>query len=126
MTPYTIGLIGIGILFILLFSRMHIGLVMAVVGFAGLAYLTGFEPALTNLRTVPFRTFADYGLSVIPLFILMGSFCFFAGLSKDLYDTVHIVTFFCLFLGHFHHICENFGSIPVSLPNTLLYKYIVL
>jgi len=89
MTPLTIGLIGIGVLFILLFSRMSIGLVMALVGFAGFAYLIDLDGALGVLRTVPYRTFADYGLSVIPLFILMGEFCFFAGLSKDLYDTVH-------------------------------------
>lgn len=89
MTPLAVGFIGIGILFILLFSRMPIGFVMALVGFAGFAYLTGFDAALGILRIVPYRTFSDYGLSVIPLFILMGSFCFYAGLSKDLYDTVH-------------------------------------
>ncbi len=89
MTPLTVGLIGIVVLFILLLSRMPIGFVMALVGFVGFAYLVDFNGALGVLRTVPYRTFADYGLSVIPLFILMGSFCFFAGLSKDLYDTVH-------------------------------------
>lgn len=89
MTSLTVGFIGIGVLFILLFSRMPIGFVMALVGFGGFAYLTGFDAALGILRIVPYRTFSDYGLSVIPLFILMGSFCFYAGLSKDLYDTVH-------------------------------------
>lgn len=89
MTSLQVGLAGIGILFVLLLSRMPIGAVMALVGFAGFAYLANFDQALGLLRTVPYITFADYGLSVIPLFILMGSFCYFAGLSKDLYDTVH-------------------------------------
>ncbi len=89
MTPLTVGFIGIGVLLILLLSRMPIGLVMGLVGFAGFAYLKGLGPALGVLRTVPYGTFAEYGFSVIPLFILMGSFCFYAGLSKDLYDTVH-------------------------------------
>ncbi len=62
---------------------------MGLVGFAGFAYLSGFDGGLGILRTVVYSTFADYNLSVIPLFILMGSFCYFAGLSKDLYDTVH-------------------------------------
>jgi len=87
MTPLSIGFIGIGVLFILLFSGMPIGLVMAFVGFTGYAYVTGFGPALGVLRTVPFSTFADYGLSVIPLFVLMGTFAFYAGLSQDLYST---------------------------------------
>jgi C4-dicarboxylate transporter DctM subunit len=89
VTPFTAGVIGICILVVLLFSRMPIGFAMGLVGFAGFAYLTGFTGGLGILRTVVYSTFADYGLSVIPLFILMGSFCFFAGLSKDLYDTVH-------------------------------------
>ncbi len=89
MTPLMVGVIGVCVLIVLLFSRMPIGFVMGLVGFAGFAYLAGFEGGLGVLRTVVYSTFADYGLSVIPLFILMGSFCFFAGLSKDLYDAVH-------------------------------------
>ena len=89
MTPLTTGFIGIGILFLLLFLGMPIGIAMGLVGFAGFAYLQGFEPALGVLMTVPYTTFASYTLSVVPLFILMGAFCFHAGLSKDLYDTVY-------------------------------------
>ena len=89
MTSTTIGIIGIIVLLVLLFSRMPIGFVMGLVGFLGFVSLTGFENGLGLLRTVTYSTFANYDLSVIPLFILMGSFCFFAGLSKDLYDTVH-------------------------------------
>jgi len=89
VTPLTLGIIGICILLVLLFSRMPIGFVMGLVGFAGFAYLSGFSGGLGVLRTVVYSTFADHSLSVIPLFILMGSFCFYAGLSKDLYDTVH-------------------------------------
>ncbi|MEW6669585.1 MAG: TRAP transporter large permease [Thermodesulfobacteriota bacterium] len=89
MTPLAIGLIGIGILVILIFSRMPIGFVMALVGFGGFVYLTNFDAGLGILRVVSYGTFADYNLSVVPLFILMGSLCFFAGITKDLYDTVH-------------------------------------
>ncbi|OGO20112.1 MAG: C4-dicarboxylate ABC transporter permease [Chloroflexi bacterium RBG_16_50_9] len=89
MTPLEVGAIGVGVLLVLLFSRMPIGLVMGLVGFAGFAYLAGLEGGLGVLRTVVYSTFASYDLSVIPLFILMGSFCFYAGLSKDLYDMVH-------------------------------------
>jgi len=116
---------------------MPIGFVMALVGFVGFAYLTGFEPALGLLRTVPYRTFADYGMSVIPLFILMGEFCFFAGLSKDLYDTVHN------WLGHLRGglsmatvgACAGFAAVSgsslataatmgkVALPEMKRYKY---
>lgn len=89
MTSLTIGIIGICILLFLLLSGMPIGFAMGLVGFSGFAYIRGFDPAFGVIMIVPFRTFAEYGLSVVPLFILMGSFCFYAGISKDLYETVH-------------------------------------
>ena len=95
MTPLAIGLIGLAVLFVLLLSRMPIGLVMALVGFVGFAIIAGFGDALGVLGTVPYATFANYNMSIIPLFILMGAFCYYSGLSKDLYDTVHA------WLGHF-------------------------
>jgi len=95
MTHVDIGILGIIVLFILLFSRMPIGITMALVGFVGFAYVAGLNSALGVIKTVPYSTFASYSLSVIPLFILMGSFAFFSGLSKDLYGTVHA------WIGHF-------------------------
>lgn len=89
MTPVTVGYIGIIVLIILLFTGVHIGVVMGVLGFLGMAYLSGWPAALGVLKTVPYTTFADYGFSVIPLFILMGEFCFVANISGDLYQTAH-------------------------------------
>ena len=137
MTPLTIGFIGLAILFVLLLSRMPIGLVMALVGFAGFAYICGFDDALGVLGTVPYDTFVSYGMSIIPLFILMGSFCYFAGLSRDLYDTVHA------WLGRFRGglamatvgACASFAAVSgsslataatmgtVALPEMRRYKY---
>jgi C4-dicarboxylate transporter, DctM subunit len=45
--------------------------------------------ALSVFRTVPYGTLSDYALSVIPLFILMGTLAFASRLSKDLYDSAH-------------------------------------
>ena len=137
MTPLETGIVGVGVLLVLLLSRMPIGLVMGLVGFAGFAYLTSFEAGLGILRTVTYSTFADYNLSVIPLFILMGAFCFYAGLSKDLYDTVHA------WLGHLRGglamatvgACAGFAAISgsslataatmgtVALPEMKRFKY---
>ncbi|MBW1802998.1 MAG: TRAP transporter large permease [Deltaproteobacteria bacterium] len=89
MDPLFAGFIGIGVLVLLLFSGMPIGFVMGLVGFLGMAYLSGSKPAFTLLSTVPYATMASYSLSVIPLFILMGEFCFFAGISQELYYAVH-------------------------------------
>lgn len=95
MEPIVVGIIGIVVLIFLIFIRMHIGISMALVGFVGFAYIVGIEPALGVLKTVPFSTLSSQNLSVIPLFILMGAFAFTAGISEDLYRTVH------KWLGHF-------------------------
>ncbi len=89
MSPAAVGYIGIFILIVLILARMHIGISMGLVGFLGFAYIVGWEPAMGILRTVPYTTFASDDMSVIPLFILMGAFAFAAGMSEDLYRTVH-------------------------------------
>jgi tripartite ATP-independent transporter DctM subunit len=70
---------------LLLFLGVPVGFTMTIVGFAGFAVITGFDAALGLLRSVPYSSVADYGMSVLPLFVLMGAFCYSAGLSKDLY-----------------------------------------
>ncbi len=89
MTPVEVGFIGFGVLLLLLFFEMPIGLGMAIVGFAGFAYLAGFESALGVLKTVPYTTFSTHSLSVVPLFILMGTLFFYSKISTDLYDSVY-------------------------------------
>jgi len=89
MSPLIVGLIGFGILFVLMFLGTPIAFAMGLVGFAGFVYLRDFESGLGLLTAVPYSTFASYPLSVVPLFILMGAFCFHAGLSRDLYETVY-------------------------------------
>ena len=95
MTPVVAGYFGIVILVIILFSKMPIGFSMALVGFLGFAYINGIEPALGLLRQVPYEFYSSYNLSVVPLFLLMGSFALTAGLSEKLYRFVY------KWLGHF-------------------------
>ena len=74
VSPLTAGLFGMCLLIVLLFSGMHIGIAMGLVGFLGFAYVAGLVPALGIIRTTPYITIASYGFSVVPLFILMGLF----------------------------------------------------
>jgi len=89
MSPTLTGYIGCAILLVVLFSRLPIGAGMALVGFTGFAVLKGLDPALGLLKQVPYVMFAQQGMSVVPLFILMGAFAFEAGLSEDLYKGVN-------------------------------------
>jgi len=87
--PLVVGLIGIGLLLLFLFIGMPIIFVLGIVGFWGFTYLSGISGGLSLLGTVLYRTGSNYGFAIIPLFILMGAFCFYSGLSRDLYFTVH-------------------------------------
>ncbi len=87
MEPVTVGIISVFILIILLFSGLHIGVVMGLMGFLGMSYLRGWDAGLGLLTAIPFHTFTAYDLSVVPLFILMGEFCLHGNISGDLYTT---------------------------------------
>ena len=85
MDPIVVGLLGVVALLVLLFLGMNIGFTMIVVGFFGYMVLTSVNGALGLFASVPLTTVNNYGLSVIPLFVLMGQFAFYAGISQDLY-----------------------------------------
>jgi len=89
MTPFTVGLIGIALLIVLLFSGIPVGSVMGMVGFVGLSYLRGIDAALSVLGSAPFETAFMHSLSAVVLFVLMGSLCATMGLNQSLYHTAY-------------------------------------
>ncbi|MCL6477471.1 MAG: TRAP transporter large permease [Peptococcaceae bacterium] len=84
-----IGILGIICLVILLFAGMNIGFAMLSVGFAGFAAAVNLDAALGLLKSNPFNTTANFSLSVIPLFVMMGQFAYHSGLSTDLYKACY-------------------------------------
>ncbi|MBW1660238.1 MAG: TRAP transporter large permease [Deltaproteobacteria bacterium] len=89
MSPEVIGLLGLLVLFILLAMRMQIGFAMALVGFVGFIILNNFQAAMGVLGLEPFKITADYTLSVIPLFLLMGEFANESRMGAELYDMLY-------------------------------------
>ncbi|MBM4339961.1 MAG: TRAP transporter large permease [Deltaproteobacteria bacterium] len=84
------GLIGILILLIVMvILQMPVGFSMALVGFFGIWYVTSLSSALSTIGTETWSIFSSYGLTVIPLFILMGTICFHSGVNKNLYETAY-------------------------------------
>jgi len=89
MSPESAGIAGIAILLALFLLKVPIAFSMMMVGFGGFAYLSGVDPALALLSQDVFDTFTSYPLSVIPMFILMGSFAFASGISARLFSTTY-------------------------------------
>jgi tripartite ATP-independent transporter DctM subunit len=94
MSPTTVGIIGIIALFVLIFSRMPVGFLMAIIGFVGFAAIVSVDASLNLLAKDIFSVFASYNLTVIPLFVLMGQIAFHSGISQRLFDTAY------RFIGH--------------------------
>lgn len=86
MSPLQIGLMGMIILFALLASSMPVAFAMTIVGLLGFAVAVNVPAALHMLVTDYYDVFSSYGLTVIPLFVLMGQVAFHAGVSKKLFD----------------------------------------
>jgi tripartite ATP-independent transporter DctM subunit len=85
MDGNTIGFISLGILTLLLVSGLRIAFATAICGFAGLWMLRGYEPAAALSAQTILGHVVNYNLLVLPLFIMMGYFAYYAGITRDLY-----------------------------------------
>jgi len=94
MNEILVGIIALFVLLLLFSTGIELGFAMALVGFAGFAYLNGFHSALNLLSRDFFDVITTYGYTVFPLFILMGQIGFNAGIAVRLYDAAH------KFIGH--------------------------
>jgi tripartite ATP-independent transporter DctM subunit len=94
MNEVTIGIIALAVLLLLFATGIELGFAMALMGFAGFAYLNGVQPAMQLVGRDVYEVITNYGYTVFPLFILMGQIGFNAGIAVRLYDAAH------KFVGH--------------------------
>ena len=87
MSGITIALLGFALMLALIALRAPIGLAMLLVGSGGYIYLhpSGSLAFFGYMKTNPYHQFANYTLSVIPLFILMGAIAERAGIATALF-----------------------------------------
>lgn len=90
----TEAMIGFAAVFVLVLLRIPIAFAMGLVGMIGFAYETNFRASISMVSRLIIDTSQDYGLSVVPLFILMGLFVNKGGISRELYAVSNA------FLGH--------------------------
>lgn len=88
MTAATIGALAVVLVlfFALLSIRLHVGLALMVSALAGVLILRSTGAGVSTVANQPFSTAADYSLTIIPLFIVMGVFAVRAGLAQAAFD----------------------------------------
>ncbi|WP_102346650.1 TRAP transporter large permease [Bacillus sp. Marseille-P3661] len=89
MEPATIALLGIAVLFLLMFFKMPISFAMFIVGFAGLLVMSSPQATYNLLSSGVWTSYSSYTLSVIPLYILMGEIIFRTGVTVKLFDAAY-------------------------------------
>jgi C4-dicarboxylate transporter, DctM subunit len=89
--PILIAVLGIIGMFVLIVLQVPIGLSMAAMGLIGYGTMASYGASLSLLASETVTTITSIGLSVIPLFLLMGNFASAAGISKDFYDLAYAV-----------------------------------
>ena len=89
MDPMAAALVGLAVMSALMLFGMPIAFTMLLAGVLGNAYLLSVPAATHLLATNVWEQFSSYGLSVIPLFVLMGQFAYRGGVTERLYDAAY-------------------------------------
>lgn len=94
MNETAVGITAIFILVFFFLTGIELAFAIGIIGFLGYWYLVSFAGAYHLLAKDFFDTFTSYGLTVIPLFVLMGQAAYHSGVAKKLYDASY------KFVGH--------------------------
>jgi len=89
MSPATAAIISVALLIFLFLLRMPVAFAMALVGFLGFCYIVSVPGGLAILAKDFWAMFSSYSLTVIPMFVFMGTIAFYSGMSRRLYATAY-------------------------------------
>ncbi|MFC1534106.1 TRAP transporter large permease [Thermodesulfobacteriota bacterium] len=95
MEPIYIGLIGLLIFLIVIFLGIPLPIAFLTVGVGGIVTLRGVNAALGVVKIFPFHNTAEFGLAVLPLFIMMGLIFSECGVGEEIFASIKY------WLGHF-------------------------
>jgi len=87
--PVATGIVGLLLLLFLFTVGMPVAYSLALIGFLGMSYLRGAEPAAASIGAEPFRVITSYGWCAVSLFVLMGYMAFAAGFGRNIYYTAY-------------------------------------
>ncbi|MFC2949400.1 TRAP transporter large permease [Virgibacillus sediminis] len=85
-----IGLLGVILMFLLMFLGIPIAISMVVPALLGILYLKDFNTLSTAVETIIWDHSFSYTLSTIPMFVLMGELLYICGISTELFNTFRL------------------------------------
>lgn len=90
MTEIQIGMAAVVGLLILIAAKTPIGIALVAVSYFGIWSLNGHTAAWGILMVVPHDVIANWTLSSVPMFLLMGFVCYHCGLTTSLFDAARL------------------------------------
>jgi len=90
MDALTIGLLSLAAIMALIAIRLPIGVALGGITMFGFAYLTNWNVALGVIRETPFVFSANWDLTAIPMFLLMGAITNNSGISASLFRAARL------------------------------------
>lgn len=90
MSNLAVALSAIAILLVLIGMRVPIGLALGAVSLVGLMMVRSTEAALGLFADLPFEFGANWSLSAVPMFLLMGSVAYHTGLTGSLFKAARL------------------------------------
>lgn len=90
MTGVEIGVSALALMLVLIALRMPIGPVLIGVSFCGLWALMGWRVAWGSLGVIPYQFSANWVLSSVPMFLLLGFICYHTQLTQGLFNAARL------------------------------------
>lgn len=90
MSPLTVALLSLAAILTLIGLRFPIGVAIGLVSLAGFWLLRDLNVALVVLRDTPFDFAANWDLTAIPMFLLMGAIANNSGISTALFQAARV------------------------------------
>lgn len=90
MTEVQVGLLGMASLLVLIALRLPIGISLILVSFLGIWYLMDWNVAWGALGVIPYQFSANWVLSSVPTFLLLGFVCYHTQLTQGLFRAARL------------------------------------
>ncbi|MDA7949544.1 MAG: TRAP transporter large permease subunit [Hyphomicrobiaceae bacterium] len=93
MEPLLVGFLGIAATLVLVLCGAPVGATLGLVAFCGLWKLLTFQSAVSMSVSLPFEFVADWSLSAVPMFILMGFVAAKSGIAGSIFRVLSLLLF---------------------------------
>jgi C4-dicarboxylate transporter DctM subunit len=90
MTNIEIGACALLVCILLIGFKMHIGLALGLSALGGLVAIIGTRGAFGVVMSAPFEFAANWELSAVPMFVLMGAVAYHTGMTNSLFHAARL------------------------------------